>query len=129
MTGFTVPAAQAACRTRADRRAVRASRPRRVVVMIWNIFGFSLAAVFAASEKETEGQTEKLREGTNRYTVRNRSSRMRWFLWLAFASTLVAQTQERTAAVLILPFQGETDNQVDLGIGVHNLLENMMLQH
>src|SRR5258708_40280890 len=32
-------------------------------------------------------------------------------------------------SVLVLPFQGTSDEQVSLGVGIHNLLENMLLQH
>ena len=50
-------------------------------------------------------------------------------LFLTIVLSLCATAAERTQAVLLLPFQAETPEQVDLGIGVHNLLENMLLRH
>lgn len=44
-------------------------------------------------------------------------------------SVSCASAAERSAAVLLLPFRSETLAQCDLGIGIHNLLESMALQH
>jgi len=53
---------------------------------------------------------------------------MRAFL-SAILLSICAAGADYSAAVLVMPFQADSQEQVDLGIGIHNLLENMMLPH